>query len=233
MGTCVRCTTPTHKGNLAEAVIAAEATRLGIPVLKPLVEHTRYDLVFEVGGELIRVQCKWAPLRGEVVAVNLMSSRYMSGGRQVRRVCTSGEIDAVAVYCEALDECYLLTAEMFDGRRGVHLRVSPPRNGQRAQLNWAADHLLSGAVAQLGRAPEWHSGGRGFESHQLHSSTQPGQETVGAHDFRNRFGWYMERAAAGEEFFVTRRGKPYVRLIPARERLALHPSATNGSSPAP
>jgi len=36
-----------HKGNVAEAVIAAEATKLGIPVLKPLVEHTRYDLVFQ------------------------------------------------------------------------------------------------------------------------------------------------------------------------------------------
>jgi len=31
----------------------------------------------------------------------------------------------------------------------------------------------------------------------------------------------MERAAAGEEFFVTRRGKPYVRLLPARDQLAL------------
>ncbi|MGH2982462.1 MAG: type II toxin-antitoxin system Phd/YefM family antitoxin [Solirubrobacterales bacterium] len=39
--------------------------------------------------------------------------------------------------------------------------------------------------------------------------------TVGAHEFRNRFGWYMERAAAGEQFLVTRREKPYVRLIPA------------------
>ena len=35
---------------------------------------------------------------------------------------------------------------------------------------------------------------------------------VGAHEFRNRFGWYMERAAAGEEILVTRRGKPKLRL---------------------
>jgi prevent-host-death family protein len=42
-----------------------------------------------------------------------------------------------------------------------------------------------------------------------------GSSIVGAHEFRNRFGWYMERAAAGEEFLVTRRGKPKVRLIPA------------------
>jgi prevent-host-death family protein len=43
---------------------------------------------------------------------------------------------------------------------------------------------------------------------------------VGAHKFRNHFGWYMERAAAGERFLVTRRGKPTVKLIPAQEPLA-------------
>ncbi|HWA55139.1 MAG TPA: type II toxin-antitoxin system prevent-host-death family antitoxin [Solirubrobacterales bacterium] len=40
-------------------------------------------------------------------------------------------------------------------------------------------------------------------------------EEVGAHVFRNRFGFYMERAAAGAEILVRRRGKPYVRLVPA------------------
>ena len=38
---------------------------------------------------------------------------------------------------------------------------------------------------------------------------------VGAHEFRNRFGWYMERASAGEDILVTRRGKPHLRLTTA------------------
>jgi prevent-host-death family protein len=37
---------------------------------------------------------------------------------------------------------------------------------------------------------------------------------VGAHNFRERFGWYLERAAAGDELLITRRGKPYARLLP-------------------
>jgi prevent-host-death family protein len=222
-----------HKGNVAEAAIAAEATKLGIPVLKPLVEHTRYDLVFEVDDSLFRIQCKWAPLREDVVVVNLMSACYTSGGRQIRRPYTAAEIDAVAVYCQALDECYLVTAEMFDGRRGLHLRVGPPRNGQLAQLNWAADYRLSGAVAQLGRACGWQPQGRGFESHQLHSSIGIEQAVVGAHDFRRRFGWYMQRSAPGEEFLVTRRGKPYVRLLPAPEQLALNGGERNGGPAGP
>jgi prevent-host-death family protein len=39
------------------------------------------------------------------------------------------------------------------------------------------------------------------------------------HPYRQRFGWYMERAAAGESFLITLRGKPYARLSPAAEQL--------------
>jgi prevent-host-death family protein len=44
---------------------------------------------------------------------------------------------------------------------------------------------------------------------------RPGSVEVGAHEFRNHFGWYMERAAAGEEILIKRRGKPHARLGPA------------------
>jgi prevent-host-death family protein len=38
---------------------------------------------------------------------------------------------------------------------------------------------------------------------------------VGCHEFRNHFGYYLERAAAGEEVRISRRGRPYARLVPA------------------
>jgi antitoxin (DNA-binding transcriptional repressor) of toxin-antitoxin stability system len=43
----------------------------------------------------------------------------------------------------------------------------------------------------------------------------------------------MERAAAGEEFFVTRRGKPYVRLVAAQDQLDLERAAGNGGPAEP
>ncbi len=209
-----------HKGNVAEAAIAAAAVKLGVHVLKPQLEHGRYDLVFEVAGEFLRVQCKWAPLRKDVVVVNLAGYR-MTGRGSVRSTYWPDEIDAVAAYCEELDKCYWLPIKLVAGMRAIQLRLSPPRNGQRAALNWATDHLLSGAVAQLERARRWQRRGRGFESHQLHSSTEGEGAVVGAHQFREKFGWYMERAAAGEEFLITRRGKPYVRLTPAQPSLPI------------
>ncbi|HET7510713.1 MAG TPA: type II toxin-antitoxin system prevent-host-death family antitoxin [Solirubrobacterales bacterium] len=36
---------------------------------------------------------------------------------------------------------------------------------------------------------------------------------VGAHQFRNHFGHYMEQAAAGAEVLVSRHGSPFVQLL--------------------
>jgi hypothetical protein len=213
-----------HKGNVAEAAIAAAAIKLGVDVVKPLVEHKRYDLIFDLRPRLLRVQCKWAPRRGDVVAVSLVGFRYTSHG-QVRSVYRADEIDAVAAYCEELDQWYLLPIELVAGMRGLHPRLAPPRNGQRAGLHWARDHLLSGAVAQLGRAPGWHPGGHGFESRQLHSHPieKPGVEQVGAHQFRNHFGWYMERTVAARSSRLRHRRDDHQRLALAQGQfLHLH-----------
>ena len=218
---------PNHKGNVAELAIAAEATRLGVDVSRPMGEHTRYDLIFGIGDRLLRVQCKWALLKGEVIVVRLASSRYRSDGKQVHTTYTAEEIDAVAVYCEAVDSCYLIGIDQIAGMRGMHLRLSEAKNGQKASLNWAADYKLQGAVAQLG---ERRSGTPKATGSSPVSSTGT---TIGAHEFRNLFGWYAQRAAAGERFLITRRGKPYVRLLPATDQLELAPNELEPSASTP
>jgi prevent-host-death family protein len=211
--------TPNEKGNIAEAEITAAAIRLGIGVLRPLVEHSRYDLAFELGDRILRVQCKWARREGEVVVVNLTGFRYTATGH-VRTTYSIDEIDAVAAYCDELDQCYLLPAAMVARRRAIQLRLTAPRNGQRACLNWAREYELSGAVAQLG---ERRRGTPEATGSSPVSSTSVTSVTVGAHEYRNHFGWYMERAAAGESFLITRRGKPYARLSSAQAQLELPP----------
>jgi prevent-host-death family protein len=213
---------PNHKGNVAETAIAAAATKLGIDVSKPLVEHTRYDLIFGMDGQLLRVQCKWAPMRDGVIQVKLVSARYLANGEQVRTTYSAREIDALAVYCEALDRCYLVPISEVAGMKAIYLRLAAPRNGQRASINWAAEYELEGAVAQLG---ERRGGTAKVTGSSPVSSTSSNCglafRRVGANPFRSRFGWYMQRAAAGERFLVTRRGKPYVRLSPANDQLEL------------
>jgi prevent-host-death family protein len=210
-----------QKGGIAETAITAAAYALDIPVLRPVVEHARYDLAFEIGARILRVQCKWGSLDkdGAVIKVSLRSSWCTPSGYE-QRPYKPDEIDLVAVYCGDLDRCYLLPHELAVGRRGIWLRVKPPRNSQRASVNLASQFEFRGAVAQLDRAPRWQRGGQGFESPQLHSA-QPETLHVGAHVFRNHFGYYLEKAGEGHEVLVSRRGRPYVRLSPVEPRLQL------------
>jgi prevent-host-death family protein len=198
--------------------ITTAAVELGIPVLRPMAEHGRYDLGFEIGDRILRVQCKWGRLddRSAVIAVNLQSSWYTPGRGYVRRPYSEDEIDAVAVYCGDIDRCYLLPSALVAGRRAMHLRLLPPRNSQRACINLAADFEFAGAVAQL---EEHHAGSVGARGSSPLSST-PSLIDVGSHEFRNHFGHYLERAAAGDEILIRRHGRPYARLVPVQLPLA-------------
>ena len=138
-----------QKGAIAELAIAAEAARLGIGVLRPMTEHGRYDLVFDVNGRLLRAQCKWATLKGDVVTIPMRTSRHSARLGYVRTAYQVDEVDGIAAYCDELHRCYWLPIDEFAGRFGIHLRLAPARNNQRQLVNWAADYEF-GAVAQLG-----------------------------------------------------------------------------------
>jgi prevent-host-death family protein len=146
--------------------------------------------------------------------VRLCNFRITTRGRK-RTLYLAGEIDGVAAYCGDLDRVYFLPAELVVGRSQLHLRVGPPRNGQRAALHWATEYELHGAVAQL----EERVSGRHEATGSSPVSSTPTPVTtqirrLGAHEFRNHFGYYMERAAAGDEIHISRHGRPFARLMP-------------------
>jgi prevent-host-death family protein len=210
-----------RKGAIAEAKIVAAATELGVPVLRPVQEHGRYDLAFEIGDRILRVQCKWGALdeAGAVIKVSLQSCCLTPAG-YVRTPYGPDEIDLVAVYCGELDRCYLLPSALACGRTSAYLRLVPPKNGQRACINLSSDFEFDGAVAQL----EEHRHGmpRVRGSSPLSSTSSPDSPNVvrtGSNEFRNHFGYYMERAAAGAEIHISRHGRPFARLLPAQDQL--------------
>ena len=213
-----------EKGAIAESAIAAAATKLGIPVLRPIVEHGRYDLAFEIGGRLLRVQCKWGQLdpTGAFVRVVVSSNRLTPAG-YLRRAYTQEEIDLVAVYCGQLDRCYLLPVELVAGKRAIHLRLTAPLNGQRACIQLASSFEFDGAVAQLEERRAGSAKARGSSPLSSISLSTPEASSapaiqVGSHQFRNHFGYYLERAAGGDEVEIARHGRPYARLVPCAQR---------------
>jgi hypothetical protein len=146
------------KGAVAEQAIVLAATKLGIPVLRPVNEHGRSDLALEIGDQLWRVQVKWGRLSAarDVVIVSLFTSRCTPRGH-VRGTYTERDVDLFAVYSGELDRCFLLPSKALANKKELRLRVAPSRNGQQACINLAADFDFNGAIAQLARAHDWQS----------------------------------------------------------------------------
>jgi hypothetical protein len=94
------------------------------------------------------VQCKWAPLKGNVVVANLQTHRCTPRG-YVHTTYTADEVEGFGIYCQALKRCFYVPIDQVPGRRAIHLRLAPAANNQIAAINWAADFAL-GAIAQLG-----------------------------------------------------------------------------------
>ena len=201
------------KGLLAELEIELAAVRLGVPVLKPQ-EHSRCDLALDIGGRIWRVQCKWGRIgpNGDVIVVHTGTQRLSTNG-WVRTTYDESEIDLFGIYCGELDRCFLLPLAAACGQHQLHLRLTPPRNSQRACITLAEDFAFEGAVAQLGERRRGTPEVRG--SIPLSSTSPEGPTTVGSNPFRDRLGHWMDRVAAGEEVVITRHGRPRIRLSPA------------------
>jgi hypothetical protein len=148
--------TTDQKGAIAELAVQLAATKLGIDVYRPVAEGGRYDMIFDLVGDLVRVQCKWASRYGDVLVARCYRARRNRDGL-VRRLYTREEIDAYALYCLELDRCFFVPMAHAEGMQEIRLRLAPARNNQRKGIHWADDFDLAvtlrrhqGAVAQLG-----------------------------------------------------------------------------------
>ena len=147
--------TTDQKGAIAEAAIVAAAIEAGIGVARPFVDE-RYDLIFDLGSTLLRIQCKWASRVGEVIAVRCYSARRSATGL-IKRVYSREDVDAFAVYCHDPQGRYLIPFDDVPAGGTIQLRLTPARNNQQQGIRWAKEYEFAatlgrqqGAIAQLG-----------------------------------------------------------------------------------
>ncbi len=209
-----------HKGAIAESMIQAAAVELGVDVFRPVSGHTRADLIFVIGPAVYRVQVKWGRLNrtGDVVIVHVGGS-YLTPTGYVNSSYAEHEVDLLAVYCAELKRSFLIPISMFAGMKGIYLRLKPARNNQRSCTNLADDFDFQGAIAQL---EERLTGSQKVAGSSPASSTSPPSSEVtpprviGCDEAYRTWGRLIDDVAGGAEIIVTRRGKPRMRLSPAR-----------------
>jgi hypothetical protein len=126
---------------------------LGLGFYLPFGENTRCDMVVEIDGELMRVQCKTGRLRDGAVLFSLCSNYGHHRNPQTRHRTYHGQVDYFAVYCYDTEGVYLVPIEDLPGSRQAHLRVDPPRNNQRLSVRFAAPYEIARVATEGLRVP--------------------------------------------------------------------------------
>src|SRR5258706_8564870 len=121
------------RGNAAEAAVLSAFAQRGYGVLVPFGGGHPYDLVVELGTDLLRVQCKRAWPSGGCMLFNSRGTDHGNGRRSYR-----GLADIFGVYFPKTDGVYLVPIDEVPPSKGW-LRVEPPRNNQKRGVRFAAD----------------------------------------------------------------------------------------------
>jgi len=116
----------------------AKAIRAGYAVSIPFGPGHRYDLIFDDGNKLSRIQCKTGCLRDGCVRFEGCSVNIRGDHKGY-----TNEIDFFAVYCGELDTVYMIPVSRV-GRRGAWLRVVEPKTRKNySRILWAKDFKLT------------------------------------------------------------------------------------------
>ena len=134
------------KGIITETETELSFEKLGYTVSFPFGDNARYDLIVDIDGILLRIQCKSAEKSadGKSFYFEGANSRYQNG-EYVKIYYDSSEIDYFATTLDG--KCYLIPVEQVHRRK--FLRLIPSDSGQIKRVNWAKDYELEKVVERI------------------------------------------------------------------------------------
>ena len=115
-----------QRGEMAEAAFVAKVAGMGYEVSKPWGESSRYDLVVDVGGRLVRVQVKSAHRAGEYGGYT-----FHAHGNSYH-VYRASEIDVLVAYVVPEDAWYVFPVAVFPRYRAM--KVFPSSRRRRSKF---------------------------------------------------------------------------------------------------
>ena len=148
---CLVTLHPVEVGLKTEARIINEIVQLGLPVLLPFGPNHRYDLVVDVAGTFVRIQCKTGRVRDGCIVFNSQSVRTNTRGTFPRGY--AGEADLFAVAGPGMSSVYALAVDDA-AKASCRLRLTPTANNQARGVRWAKDHLLADVLAGVAQLVE-------------------------------------------------------------------------------
>jgi hypothetical protein len=133
-------TSPTTlKGNIGQAAVYLQALKKGYGVSVPN-EGMPYDLIIDRYNVLSRVQVKYiAPTNGSFT----IKFDIASGAPRLYSRYTSENCDAIIAFNPETEDCYWIDSKHFKTEKhgSLCLRLTPSKNNQTKNVNWAKDFL--------------------------------------------------------------------------------------------
>lgn len=129
-------------GNIGEAKTLAKFVELGIPVYIPFGDNEKADLVAEFNGKLNKIQCKTSVKlgRNNSIVVNAVST-YSNSHSTITTRYSQDDADYFSIYNVETDTLVLFPNNgKYRGK--ISIRVTPPLNNQRKDINFAEDFIF-------------------------------------------------------------------------------------------
>jgi PD-(D/E)XK endonuclease len=133
---------PKDIGDRTTLAVMLALRDLGLGVLVPFGENTRYDLVIDDGRSLSKVQCKTGRLRNGAVRWSVCSNYAHHRNPRVAQRDYQGEVDFFGVYCPETEGVHLVPIAELPVRRKGTLRVEPAKNSQRKFIRPASEYEI-------------------------------------------------------------------------------------------
>ena len=111
------------KGDIAEQAVIFHSLKRGYGVLQPIGDRMPYDLVLDVGSNLVKVQVKsaWRDTKGASYVVD--ARRTKTNRREmIRDYYGEGDFDFLIAYIEDFELFYIIPFEAYDSyASSIHL----------------------------------------------------------------------------------------------------------------
>lgn len=128
-----------QKGLVTELQCELDFAKLGFPCLKSNSEDIKYDLLVDINGKLIKVQCKTCRVKEDESAIHVTLSCSRINTKQCYKTFYSeNEIDYFYTFYK--NKSYLIPVSLKN-KDAIILRLMPPANNQN-NYNRAEDFEL-------------------------------------------------------------------------------------------
>ena len=134
------------KGIVTELQCIVAFNQLGCHVSVPYGENSRYDMIVDIEGFLIKVQTKTASLSKDGGSIKFKCESTYTDGHVVKtRKYNKSEIDYFCTYYN--NQCYLVPVEECGSYK--YLRFSAAKNNQTKGINLASDYELEKQIDKI------------------------------------------------------------------------------------